>query len=318
MAHKKKVLVLCLLAGITAVGAYLWERSEVGRSPQMPKVEAEGTLSRDEGIKTPSIASSAMSDGVRRHRTDWKTSNDVEMVTRVFEETGDCLLYHSARKELDAVLNDERLGDLSTETAATLERLDATSRRHVSIVRQTEQRCRGSNQEALAQAYTLAPFKAALLGNADAESCFVIGPLSPLETTNAEALASLEDRYLIYAPIFTKNALARFDPYVAEHALNRYVASPRVHPSRLDRASRADPYSTWQVARLASLRALPEQRKRLEEKLALFDAQQFLRADDIRRADAWARATYERAFAGQPPVNLDSQTPCYSSPDLAP
>ena len=247
-------------------------------------------------------------------------ANDVESLTRSFKEANDCLLYHAARHELNAILNDERLDDLSKETLATLENVDATSSRYLWIARKTEPFCIGSNQDALAQVYIDALFKAAVLGNPDAESCFVISSVSPSRAISASAawMDMLLDRYLKYAPIFTQNALERGDPYVARRALYRYIESPGVHPSRMDALKKADPYLTWQAARLASLRALPEQRRQLEEDLALFKRQNLLKLSDIERADKWARETYEREYAGQPLINLDSHAPCYSSPDLAP
>jgi hypothetical protein len=136
---------------------------------------------------------------------------------------------------------------------------------------------------------------------------------------SADWRAFLRNRYLKYAPIFMQSALERGDPYVADWALYQYIASPPVdRPSTLQEIPKADPYLTWQAARLASLRALPDQRKRLEDWLAQLKEQNLLQPDDINRADAWARETYEQDFAGQPPLNLDSATSCYSSPDLAP
>lgn len=303
--------------GIVAIGAWWWVHHKSNPPPLPAEAEVEGMAPRERDAESPISAKADSSEWARR-LTRWESTDDVELVTRTFKEANDCLLYHSARHELNAVLNDERLSDLSNETLATLENLDTTSSRYLSIVRQTEDFCIGSNRQALAQVYANAILKAALLDSADAKNCFVTSNVSPLETTAAVSHAFYENRYLKYAPSFTKSALERLDPYVAEHVLNRYIASPGVHPSRLDDMQKADPYLTWQMARLASLRALPEQRIRLEEKLALFEGQNLLDVDDIKRADAWAEATYEREFAGQEPVDLDKHVPCYSAPDLAP
>ena len=237
---------------------------------------------------------------------------------RIFKEASDCLLYHSALHELSAFRDDDRLDDLSSATLATLQGIDATSNRYLSIVRETERRCAGSDREALARVYEDAILRAALLGDPDAQSCFVIGPLSPVRINSDESLAYFEKRYVKHAPEFTRRALERGDPRVAANALQRYVASPSLHHTLLDDTPKADPFLTWRMARLASLRALPEQRALLEERLNMFEALGLLQPDEISQADEWARASYEREFADQPQVDLSSQEPCYSSPDLAP
>ena len=317
MQSKKARLVLLVLIGIgvVAVSVWWWLQHRSHPSPLPSETGAERVASRANNAEK---ATADSSEWARRRLPRLEDSDDVELITRVFKEANDCLLYHMARSELNAVLNDERLGDLSAETLATIEDIDATSSHYVSVVRQTENFCSGSDRDVVAQAYSDAIFRAALLDSPDAQTCFVISTISPLETTPAAAYAFLERRYLEHAPSFTKSALERFDPYVAKHALDRHTASPGVHPSKLDNMPKADPYLTWQVARLASLRALPEQRARLEQDLALFEEQHLLSADEIERADAWAEAAYKREFSRQPPVDLARQVPCYSDPDLAP
>lgn len=319
MRHTNKTLVLLTLIGIAAIGSWQWSRHQTDPAQLPPQAGAVGPQEQLQEQFAPGItaASADTSERARRPATR-KNPHEVESVTRTFKEASDCLLYHSARRELSAILNDDRLDDLSKETLATLKNLDATTGRYLSIARQTEASCIGSDRDALAQVYTDAILKAALLGNPDAESCFVISP-SQLRNTSAAVSETLEERYLKYAPVFTQNALERGDPYIAELALYRYVAaSPSRHPTRVDAMPKADPLLTWRAARLASLRALPEQRVRLERRLDRLKEQNLLPPDEIQRADAWAKATYERNFTGQPPINLDSHTPCYSSPDLAP
>lgn len=313
MRHTKKTLVLLILIGIAVIGAWQWSWHQTDPA----KLPSPADIVAPQGQFAPGITTATTDTSERARRPAIRNVNDVELVTRTFKEASDCLLYHSARHELDAILNDERLDDLSKETLATLQNLDATSSRYLSIARRTETACSGSDRDALAQVYTDAIFKAALLGNPDAESCFVISP-SQLRTTSAAVSESIEERYLKYAPFFTQKALERGDPYIAARALYRYVASPGVHPTRRDDMQKADPYLTWRAARLASLRAVPEQRVRLERLLALLKEQNLLQPDEIKRAEDWARDTYEREFSGQPPINLDSHSPCYSSPDLAP
>lgn len=322
MRHTKKMLVLLTLIGIAAIGALQWRKHQTDIAQSPPPMETGATQRQVAPPKAQfaprsTAASTDTSEWARRYAIR-SNVNDVESVTRTFKEANDCLLYHVARDELNAILNDERLDDLSNETLATLENVDATSSRYLSIARQTEALCIGSDRDALTQVYTDANLKAALQGNPDAESCFVTSVTPLLGSTPVASSKSFEDRYLNYAPIFMQNALERGDPYVAARALYLYVASSGGHPSRLDDLQKADPYLTWQAARLASLRALPEQRARLETRLTLFEEQNLLQPGDIKRADAWARATYEREFAGQPSINLDSNPACYSSSDLAP
>ena len=316
MQYMKKTLVFLTLIGIVVIS--VWQLRQREASPALLLPEAGATIATQEQQAVHvTAATTDSSEWARRHAIR-KSAADVESVTRAFKEASDCLLYHVARHELRIFSTDERLADLSNEMLATLESIDAASSRYLSIARQTEAFCIGSDREVLARVYSDAILEAALLGNPDAESCFVISSISPLETIAPASWEVLENRYLKYAPIFTQNALERGDPYVARMALYRHVASLGVHPSRLDDLQKPDPYLTWKMARLASLRALPEQRMILEDWLVRFEEQNLLKSDDIRRADAWARAAYERQFAGQPPIDLNSQVPCYSSPDLAP
>jgi len=302
---------------LIAAVAWWWVQYKSNPSRFAAGADVERVLARGEIVgEIPTGTAESMRP--HQHRSPWGSGNDAEVATRGFKAANDCLLYHSARNELNSILGDERLVDLSSETPATLKDLDATTSRYLAIVRETERYCIGSNREELAQAYSDAIFEAALSGSPDAESCFVTSNVSPLEIPGAIEYRRLEDRYIEYAPIFTENALERFDPYVAERVLYRYTASPGSHPSRLDHMPKPDPYLTWQMARLASLRALPEQRARIEKMLVQFEEQHSLEAGQIDRADAWAQAVYEREFSARPPVDLDRQVPCYSTPSLAP
>lgn len=309
-----KTFLLLTIIGIATVGTWQWLQHETSPALLTPEV---GIIAFQEQHAPHVSAVIADSSEWARRQAARKNAHNVGSVARAFKDASDCLLYHSARHELKAFLNDERLDDISNETLATLENIDATSKMYLSIVRKTEAFCIGSDRDSLAQVYADAILTAALLGDADAESCFVIGSISPLEITSATSLEFFENRYLKYAPTFIQNALERSDPYVAGNALYRYIASDGVHPSRLDDLPKADPYLTWRAARLASLRVLPEQRTRLEGDLARLEKQNILQLDDIKRADAWARAAYEREFAGQAPIDLDAQAPCYSSPYFA-
>jgi hypothetical protein len=324
MQHMKKLLVLFTVIGlIAAIVVWQWERHEAKPTslPAGAGVVAPQQQPQGQPAANATVTTADTSEWARRYAAR-KNVVDVESVTRTFKEAVDCLAYHSARRGLRSVLNDERLDDLSKDTLVTLQGIDADLSRGLSFVRQTEAFCIGSNPDTLEQVYVDAIFTAALMGNPDAQSCFVINQESaPWESASRSAAwaAFLENRYLKYAPVFMQSALERGDPYVAKTALYQYIAGPPVDfPSTLEKMSKADPYLVWRVARLASLRSLPEQRKFLENGLALFKEQNLLQPDDIKRADDWANATYERDFAGQPPINLDSSPQCYSSPDLAP
>lgn len=306
--------------GIVMAGMWLWRIREDSppSPPAEPRSNASDVIAHDENTGNEPIAKADSSEWAR-HQIARRGNSDIESVVRAFKEANDCLHYQVARHEINSMLNDERLDDLSDETLATLEGIDAMSSKRFSVVRKLEAFCSGSDREALADAYTDAILEAALRGNPDAQSCFVISSVFPQDrmksVSSAEALAR---RYVKYAPVFTKNALERNDPRVAANALYKYVETPSGHPSPLDEMPKADPYLTWRAARLASLRVLPNQRERLEYDLAAFRKQNILSPDEIKRADASAMAIYERDFIRQPPIDVDSLTSCYSSPDLAP
>ena len=266
----KRVLALLAIVAIVGVVFWRWGRDESSRS-------------HDSGVTTPlrQLATTDKSDSSEwaRRVAARRGANDLESVTRTFKEANDCLLYHGVLHELDVVLNDERLGDLSEETAKTLSDLDATSSKQVEIARQTETLCMGSNQEAAARVYADALLNAALLGSPDAESCFVMAGHHPPTEEGRRSTAVqrfFKERYMKYAPGFMRNALERGDPYAANLALYRYVASPSGHSSAQDSLPKTDPYLTWRAARLASLRSTPEQRARLEGYLAMFEKQHLL------------------------------------------
>lgn len=318
MRYLNKTLLLLAIICIAGVGGWQLLRHDLGLSgPQAVEPEKQELSAAPASRPARAAASADSSDSVQRQATR-DDADGVEAVTRAFKEARDCLAYHAVREELSTVLNDERLQDLSGESPASLERIDATTSRQLSIARLAERSCIGSDKKALAEVYADAIFKAALQGSPDAESCYVIAGVSSIEAGSSLSLELLEERYLKHAPAFTRNALERGDPYVAANALYRYSASEAMHPSRLDDVAKPDPYLTWRAARLASLRALPDQRLQLEHRLERFRQQNLLRPDEIERADAWAKATYRREFAGRPPIDLNSHVPCHSSPDLAP
>ncbi len=320
MKNSKIIVVSITIFVIVLTGIWSWRMREdsPSSSPTESQLNTSDVIAKDENTGNEPIAKVDSSEWAR-HQIAGKGNSDIESVVRTFKEANDCLHYHVARNEINSMLNDKRLDDLSDETLATLEDIDAISSKRLSVVRKLEAFCSGSDREALVDAYTDAILEAALRGNPDAQSCFVIGSVFPQDKMkSASSAEALVRRYVKYAPIFTKNALESDDPHVAAKALRKYVATPSWHPSELDEIPKAEPYLTWRVARLASLRALPDQRARLEYDLAEFRKQNILSTDEIKRADASAMAAYERNFSRQPPIDVDSLTSCYSSPDLAP
>lgn len=317
MHRTRQLLAFLAITGITAIGLWHWAPQETS-PPSLPAVDINAHLKQHAGN-----AAAARTDSSKwaQRLVSRKGAEDLESVTNTFKEASDCLLYYSSLREIDSQLHDARLDDLSHETLATLESIDATFSKYSQIARQTEALCKGSDREHVAQAYTDAMLKAALLGSFDAQSCYVMVGYRDRTTegSNSPALRKLlKKRYEQHAPVFTRVALERGDPYVAQHALYRYIAFSSGHTSVQDDVAKPDPYLTWQAARLASLRGTLEQRKRLEAGLENFEKLQLLEPSEIQRADASAIDTYKREFKSQPPINLDSEAPCYSSPELAP
>ncbi len=301
-------LAMATVIVILLFGVWLWAGRKNGSEPL-----SDGYSATDRQEKAKAYSS----EWARRLAVKGGTNN-LASASEAFRESRHCVLYYAALREIASELNDERLDDISGESLATLEDADATTRRYLLIVNQTKALCAGSDQRAVENVYIEAILKAALLGDPDAEGCFVLSGATTIfeDERSAESVAALEDRYLKYAPIFMQKALERADPYVAARALYQYTASPPVHPSKLDNLPRADPYLTWRAARLALLRATPEHRARMERRLEALQQQHVLQPDAIKNADDWARATYERDFAGQSALDLDSEAPCYPALNL--
>lgn len=319
MQYKKNIYAVLIAVVVAAVGFALWwkQNDNAELSPQV-EVNAEDTVSAGiAGVATTGSAAGTSEWG--RRWAEARDRKDLDSVVRSFKEANDCLAYHVSLREVDSILHDKEWEDLSRETQATLEDMDASSARNISVVRRLEGFCKGSDQSQLADAFSNTVFNAALQGSPDAEACFVLLGPSPWQVSGLAPSGALElDRYLKHAPAFTQRALERGDPQVAVAALYRYVASTPVHPSPTDDLPKADPSLTWRMARLASLRALPEQRVRIEHYLSELSTKGILSSSEINKANAWAEERYQREFAGKPAINVDSPVQCYSSPDLAP
>ena len=306
-----RTLISAVVVACLAAGSWLWLR-----------MQAEDHLPVDtQAVPDQAIAVNAPeADGGKwaRRMSAWRAASDLPSVSKAFQESRRCVLYHAALSAIDSELNDERMDDLSRETLATLESMDSTTRWYLAILDQTKSLCAGSNERETANVYSDVLLKAALMGDEGAETCFVLTGeqiVSESERT-AESLAAREERYIEYAPALVQKALERADPYVAAQALYRYIASQPVHPSRLDDLPKANPYLTWQGARLASLIVTPQQRERLEGDLEAFRKQEHLQPDAITKADESAKAIYQRDYADKPVIDLDAQAPCYPGLDL--
>src|SRR5690606_12557552 len=135
----------------------------------------------------------------------------------------------------------------------------------VSLVQRLDGFCKGSDKNQLAQVFSDAVFDAALKGSPDAQTCFLLMGPSPWQFSGAISAEKSElGRHSRYTPDFTQKALERADPRVAMRALSSFVNLPHGHASWTDGLPKPDPALTWRAARLASLRALPEQRARIE------------------------------------------------------
>ncbi|WP_141058018.1 hypothetical protein [Stenotrophomonas rhizophila] len=319
MHYVKQISSVVVVAAVVAVCAWQWRHHDEAATAQ-PAALARTADAVAEGHAS-AAADSAGKDASKwaRRREATRASRDLGTVVRAYKEANDCLLYHSARHEVDALLEGKQWNSLSSETLATLEAMDASASTVLSTVKTLDAFCSGSDPQALAEASSAAVFDAAVRGNPDAEVCFVMSGISASDgSESASFVKSLVDRYVAYAPVFSQKALERGDPRVAVRALARYAASPAVHPSWRDGVPKADPVLTWRGARLASLRSLPEQRERIEYNLAELRKLGVLSPTQIAQADAWAAATFTREFSGQAPINVDAAEQCYSSPGLAP
>lgn len=318
MLYAKQISAGLVVVAIVAIGVLQWRQQDTNpTAPPQTSSNGSSVATDDQDAGSKSATKVESSEWARR-REATRGTQDLDSIVGAYKGANDCLVYHSVLHEVDSMLNGKQWNDLSGETLVALENMDVTSARNLSIVRKLEAFCSGSDQRALAEVFSNAVFDAALRGKSDAEVCFVLSSISRLKSAeSASSLESQVDRYLKYAPAFSQKALERGDPRVAVKALSRYVASPSVHPSWLDNLSTADPNLTWRVARLASLRSLPEQRARMEYDLSELGKRGVLSPSEITRADAWAVETFEREFSGQAPINVDSPVQCYSSPELA-
>lgn len=308
----KILAALLLLAGGST---YLWVRQEDRSNRPAPSQAA----SVGSGQSSDASGIAEQPGGLAHHWEATRASGDVDAIVLAFKQANDCLLYHAAVNGMRSMLEDERRGDLSNETVETLRMMDAESARYAFVVERLEGFCKGSDKRQLARGLSNALFEAAVRGNPDAQTCFLLmGPTPWLGSRLITEEAAEIERHIRHTSGFTQQALQRADPRVSVQALHRYVNTPNGHASWTDTVPMPDPVLTWRGARLAALRALPDQRADVESLLALFVKTGALSPADIQSADRWAQDTFERQFRGEGAINLYSAVPCYSSPELAP
>lgn len=159
-----------------------------------------------------------------------------------------------------------------TESLKTVDGMDESLKQSLSVLEKTKALCAGANQT-VARTFMTSVLDAAIKGDADAQSCFVVtGAVIP----SPEAM--LSGKYAIFGnsavaacKSILKLALERADPYVAKKIILQFTTSPSSQPSLQDNPTRLDPTLILRAARLASLRAPPEQRQSLEDSLSEFE-----------------------------------------------
>ncbi|TDB28386.1 hypothetical protein ATCM_12355 [Stenotrophomonas sp. ATCM1_4] len=60
------------------------------------------------------------------------------------------------------------------------------------------------------------------------------------------------------------------------------------------------------------------QREMIDEALSKFAKMDVISPSEIEKGDAWAKEAFEREFKGQSPINVESPTDCYATPELVP
>lgn len=248
-------------------------------------------------------------------------ASDLKSTIEIFKESGNCLQYFVALHEIAAAQGNDHLNSVPQAATPASGRIYPNLQRASSVLAQTKTFCSGSDEESVARVYMSSLLNAALLGDADAQSCFIITGAaipSPKVMLSGRYTQYLESRYIEHSAVFTQSALERADPYVAENAIYKYIESPSLHPSARDNLPLPNPYLTFRAARLASLRALPEQSVSLQKSLTTFEKLDLLTDDEIASADEWAQATYARDYSNAPKLDLNRFTPCHSLKETTP
>ncbi len=318
MQQKRIIPVVLLLVIGVGVALWVWLESDSMPVKTAQTVEGDGAEVGGKPVQKSSDALPQSNEWERRWLVA-RNSQDLDSVVLAFKQAADCLAYHDAVNTIQAMGKDNGLDDISEETLSTLRNMGGSSARYALLVQRLQGFCKGSDNNRLVQAFSSTVLDAALKGSPDAQTCFLLmGPSAWQGSGSVPNADAIFRRHIQYTPEFTQKALERADPRVAVRSLYRYVASPQGHASWTDGLPKPDPALTWRAARLASLRAGPEQRADIEQELTVLGEMGVLSAEVIAEADDWAKRTFNAQFVGQAPINLDSPVPCYSSPDLAP
>ncbi|MFN3704269.1 hypothetical protein [Thermomonas sp.] len=303
-----RIIAVFVLASLVVFAAFLWQRLENQNERKSNEVEVDFPEPLH-SLGFPLANKTKPSEWARRQAAREGVS-DMETVVEAFRESGNCLQYFVAQHEM-ATIN----GDARNAGGASSDDMGISLRRYEAILDQTKDLCSGSDEETVARVYMASVLRAALQGDADAQSCFVISGSvipSPKVMVSGRYTKYLESRYLAHVATFTQSALERGDPYVGRNAINRYLSSPATHDSMRDTLPLPDPYLTLRASYLASLIALPAQRASLEKSISTFEKLHILPNSEIISARKWAEDAFARNYSNAQKIDLGSFTPCHS------
>lgn len=312
---------IAVLAAVCVI-AWLWlqQRPDTLVTAGLARASDQLSVGPDASNVAPSAnnAPSAGKSGWDETFASARGKQDARSLETLFKRANDCLLYARAKDRVDELLVDERWKNLSDISPERLQRLDTSSAKAIRVVQELGDYCRGSDPAQLAQASSDALFAAAMQGSAVAENCFFsMGPSAwGVPRTALEKQAEME-RYLKYAPDFRQRSLERGDTLLVNRTLFEYTGTA-MDASPMATLRKADPTLAWRSARLASLRALPDQRTSIEAQLERFRTLGLLSPPQIAAADSWAKDAYQRDYSGKPAQDIDSDAQCFASHELVP
>ena len=239
---------------------------------------------------------------------------DLDAVIETFQESMQCHHYHDALELLQASINDPRKKDLTTLSLRDLTEMDDTLTLEQAVIDRAGALCEGSDRAAVERAYHLAMLDAALRGDPDAQTCFLRDGSDTRNWSPQEYQQLIGPRYAEYRRSFTEAGLERADPYIGYWELYRYLRATGPDPLPSNPSEPLpDIVRIWEVARLASLRAPPELRLKVELRLSYAAERALISPEDIAAADVWAQATWEKEFSDEPPFDFGRYGAC--SPD---
>lgn len=261
----------------------------------------------------PAVPTEAVPDTSEwaRHLAARGDRRDLDAVIETFQESMQCHHYHDALEMLQASINDPRKKDLTTLSLRDLREIDDTLTLEQAVIDRAGALCEGSDRAAVERAYHLAMLDAALRGDPDAQTCFLRDGSDTNNWSLQEFQQWVAPRYSEYVGLFTERGLDRADPWVGLVMLNEYwTDSPFATPIANRMVPLPDIVRIWEVARLASLRAPPELRATIEDRLGDIAERALISPEDIARADVWAQATWEKEFSDEPPFDFGRYGAC--------